>query len=47
MFDRIHRKSEHTELPIICWPLPNNSSLTAGREEGEFREGGEREKEEM
>lgn len=36
--DRIHQKSEHTELPIIGWPLPNNSreerdEVRAGRKE--------------
>lgn len=42
LFDRIHQKSEHTELPIIGWPLPNNSSVSAGRREMRSGRGGRR-----
>lgn len=42
LFDRIHQKSEHTELPIIGWPLPNNSREE--RDEVRARRKEEREK---
>lgn len=37
LFDRIHQKSEHTELPIIGWP-----SVSAGRREMRSGRGGRR-----